>query len=134
MFKNTGEKLCSKRLMKKYVIKDYLYITIAFVFCWFLIVAKKSQSNELFVFFPNLIYLPGRRNGCNIQGKRQKIVNLHKSGGFSVIFKDKECNYCMYMRVGIEGSWFMNYKSTSWSHNLKIHKTSIFRELLFKIW
>ena len=33
MFKNTGEKLYSKRLMKKYVIKDYLYITIAFVFC-----------------------------------------------------------------------------------------------------
>ena len=45
--------------MKKYVIKDYLYINIPFDFCWFLIVAKESFKWVVFLFFHNLFCLPG---------------------------------------------------------------------------
>ena len=34
-------------------------------------------------------------------------------------------------RVGIKGSWFVNHESISWSHERKICKTFIFRELFF---
>ena len=35
------------------------------------------------------------------------------------------------IKVGIKGSWFMNHELASWSHRLKICKTSIFHELFF---
>ena len=35
------------------------------------------------------------------------------------------------IRVGIKGSWFVNYELISWSHEPKIHKVSIFHELFF---
>ena len=35
-------------------------------------------------------------------------------------------------KVGIKGSWFVNHKSISWSHEPKIHKISIFHKLFFQ--
>ena len=83
-------------------ISSYLYITIAFDFYWFLIVAKESIKWVVFLFSQlDLLvraYSRWKNNGCNIQARRQKIVNFHKNGGFLVVFKDKRCNYYMYIK------------------------------------
>ena len=53
-------------------------------------------------FFPNLINVPEHilhEKGVDaiFKQKGKKIVNWHKNGSFSVVFKVKGCNYHMYI-------------------------------------
>ena len=70
--------------MKKYVIKDYLHITIAFDFCWSLIVRKGSVKWVVFLFFPNFIYLPMHildKKGIDATFKQKGKTYKTNSGG-----------------------------------------------------
>ena len=107
---------CLKAMMKDYVkkdyvqkdwwknvTKDYLDITIAFDFCWFLIVAKESVKWVAFLFLLTC-FLPRahsrwKKNGYNIQAKEQKIVNLHENEGFSVVLKARSANFACILNL-----------------------------------
>ena len=94
------KRLCSRRLMKNMLQICYLSIAFDFVDFWQLL---KSWSYVFFsFFFPNLIYMPEHildEKGMDaiFKQKDKKIVNWHKNGSFSVVFKVKGCYYHMYI-------------------------------------
>ena len=90
MFKNTDEKYVTNMLSFHY-----------FWFCWFLTVVKELIICVFFLFFSLTWFtcqniLDEKGMDAIFKQKNKKIVNWHKNGSFSVVFKDKGCNYHMY--------------------------------------
>ena len=71
----------------------------------------------------------------NILAKKlawQRVFATKKKAGKEKM-KDIETDTYIILsyRVGIKVSWFLNHKSSSWSHKPKICKTSIFHKLFY---